>query len=116
MLRQEILKTYRKEKSIRKTVEKTGAPFETVRRILITEGLHTSPKIKRIRELTAAGMPPADIAELLQCSKSSVIANMPYPRGCRADWPETQNARRIRACRARKKKRDLKELEKSQDQ
>ena len=103
MLRQEILKTYRNEKSIRKTVEKTGAPFETVRRILITEGLHTSPKIERIRELTAAGMPPADIAELLQCSKSSVIANMPEPRGCRADWPETQNAKRIRACRARKK-------------
>ena len=106
MLRQEILKVYRKEKSLRKTAENTGTSLETVRRILITEGLHTSPKIERIRELTAAGMPPSDIAELLHCGKSSVIANMPYPRGCRADWPETQNAKRIRACRARKKEHE----------
>ena len=97
-----ILATYRQKKSLRATAEALCISNQTVRRVLITAGLYTSDRVERIRELSAAGMPPQDIADMLGITYRAVIANMPYPRGPRADWPVSRNALAIRKTRARK--------------
>lgn len=99
-----ILRAYRLRKTLRGAAEEAGVSPSTVRRVLITAGLYTSQTTDRIRELSAAGMPTADIAEMLHMTSNAIINHMPYSHGCRADWPETENARRIRECRARKEK------------
>lgn len=101
---EEVLKAYRKRKTLRGTASEAGVSVYTTRRVLITAGLYKSPKTERIRELSAAGMPIKDIAEMLHMTSNAVSGHMPYRRGCRADWQETENARRIRECRARKEK------------
>lgn len=101
---EEVLTAYRKRKTLRGAASEAGVSVYTVRRVLITAGLYKSPKTKRIRELSAAGMPMKDIAEMLHITPNAVSGHMPYRRGCRADWPETENAQRIRECRARKEK------------
>ena len=53
-----ILATYRQKKSLRATAKSLDISNQTVRRVLITAGLYTSPRVERIRELSAAGMPP----------------------------------------------------------
>ena len=60
-----ILATYRQKKSLRATAEALCISNQTVRRVLITAGLYTSDRVERIRELSAAGMPPQDIADML---------------------------------------------------
>ncbi|HJI90090.1 MAG TPA: hypothetical protein OIM37_03480 [Clostridiales bacterium] len=42
---------YRQHKSL-------DISYQTVRRVLITAGLYTSPRVERIRELSAAGFWP----------------------------------------------------------
>lgn len=97
-----ILATYRQKKSLRATAEALCISNQTVRRVLITAGLYTSDRVERIRELSAVGMPPQDIADMLGITYRAVIANMPYPHGPRADWPVSRNALAIRKTRARK--------------
>lgn len=46
-----ILTAYRQHKSL-------DISYQTVRRVLITAGLYTSPRVERIRELSAAGFCP----------------------------------------------------------
>lgn len=97
-----ILATYRQKKSLRATAKSLDISNQTVRRVLITAGLYTSPRVERIRELSAAGMPPQDIAEMLGITYGAVVASTPYPHGPRADWPVSRNALAIRKTRARK--------------
>lgn len=97
-----ILATYRQKKSLRATAKSLDISNQTVRRVLITAGLYTSPRVERIRELSAAGMPPQDIAEMLGITYGAVVASMPYPHGPRADWPVSRNALAIRKTRAKK--------------
>lgn len=98
----EILAAYRQRRSIRATAEEIGVSAQTVRRALITAGLYTTERVERIRELSAAGMPPQDIAEMLGITYKAVVANMPYPHGPRADWAVSRNALAIRKTRAQK--------------
>ena len=97
-----ILSAHRQHKSLRATAQSLGISYQTVRRVLITAGLYTSPRVERIRELSAAGMPPQDIADMLGITYGAVVASMPYPHGPRADWPVSRNALAIRKTRARK--------------
>lgn len=46
-----ILTAYRQHKPL-------DISYQTVRRVLITAGLYTSPRVERIRELSAAGFWP----------------------------------------------------------
>ena len=53
-----ILTAYRQHKSLRATAKSLDISCQTVRRVLITAGLYTSPRVERIRELAAAGVWP----------------------------------------------------------
>lgn len=50
-----ILTAYRQHKPLRATAKSLDISYQTVRRVLITAGLYTSPRVERIRELSAAG-------------------------------------------------------------
>ena len=49
---------YRQHKSLRATAKSLDISYQTVRRVLIAAGLYTSPRVERIRELSAAGFWP----------------------------------------------------------
>lgn len=85
--------------------EVTEVSKQTVRRILITNGRWSSDTSAEVEKLYSNGLTPHEIAELLGISYKMVVAYLPYPRGPRRDWPDTLNAQRIRATRAKKKKR-----------
>ena len=53
-----ILIAYRQHKSLRATAKSLDISCQTVRCVLITAGLYTSPRVERIRELSAAGFWP----------------------------------------------------------
>ena len=56
-----------------------------------------------MKSLHDAGLPPAEIAERLGCTVSTVYSYLPYTRGLHADYIPTPNALRIRKCRTRKR-------------
>lgn len=103
MIRDTVIASYRVTKSIRKTASDTGVSEHSVRKILITAGMFTSPLVERIKELEAAGMPRHDIAAHLKISKSCVDANTPYSKGTYLDQNKSQNAIRIAKCREQKR-------------
>ncbi len=53
-----ILIAYRQHKSLRATAKSLDISYQTVRRVLVTAGLYTLPRVERIRELSAAGFWP----------------------------------------------------------
>ena len=106
-LYQKIVDTYRIHNTIRMTAIKCGCSRDIVRRVAITEGLLDSPRIRQINEMLQRGMDVPEIARRLNCSEATVRGNSPYRRGCMADFPVTENALRIRACRARKKNKQV---------
>lgn len=105
-LYQQIVDTYKVCQSIRMTANRCGCSRETVRRVAITEGLITSPRIEQIRKLANFGLSNEQISQRLGCAVSTVAANSPYQRGVRVDQEITKNALRVRRYRARKKERE----------
>ena len=99
----DILEQYRLSQSIKRVAAGLNISEQTVRRTLITAGLYTSERAKRIQQLYVAGMPTKDIAELLKISTSTVSSYLPYRKGPRQDWGTTVNALRIKKCREKKK-------------
>lgn len=103
-LTERVTSLYQQGASIRTIAPVVGASRQTVRRILITEGLWGSSLSDRINDLRDDGHSVAEIADMLHVSVSAVGSYLRYPKGPRADWPDTINAQRIRACRERQKK------------
>lgn len=95
----DILEQYRLSQSIKGVAAVLNISEQTVRRTLITAGLYTSERAKRIQQLYVAG----NIAELLKISTSAVSSYLPYRKGPRKDWGTTVNAMRIKKCREQKK-------------
>ena len=104
-LYQQIVDTYRACGSIRMTANRCGCSREIARRVAITEGLITCPRIEQIHKLSSLGLSNEAIAQRLKCAVSTVAANSPYQRGIRVDQEITKTALRVRKYRARKKER-----------
>lgn len=98
-----VISLYQQGASIRTIASVVGASRQTVRRILITEGLWGSGLSDRINALHDDGHSVAEIADMLHVSAKVAGSYLRYPKGPRADWPGTINAQRIRACRERKR-------------
>lgn len=99
MIRDEILKSYSKTKSMRKTAEIVNCSHTAVRKVLVGAGIISTPLTQRIAELQATGMSQKHIAELLGVSNSCVNANSVYQRGTYLDTNKSVNAIRIREYR-----------------
>ena len=102
----DILDEYNKRKSLRATASALGISESAVRKVLITYRVIDTPRIQRIAELRAAGMPSKDIAELLNISLSCVDVNSPYSRGTYLNPSTTKNAIWIRDWREKRKQEE----------
>lgn len=103
MTTKDILTEYNKRKSIRATAQELGISEGVVRKVLIGYGVISTPRTRRIMELSATGMPEKDIAELLGISLSCVNANTPYTKGTYLTPTKSRNAEAIKLCRERKR-------------
>ncbi len=80
-LYENIIKTYNETGSVKDTATKLHTSVVKVRRVLITEGLWSSPTSLKILALYEDGLTVAQIAEKLNYSEKNVQAFLPYTRG-----------------------------------
>lgn len=76
-----IIESYKQTDSIKKTAEELGASIIKVRRVLITEGLWSSPTSRKIMDLWEQGLSTKEIAEQLHYTEKNVQAFLPYTKG-----------------------------------
>ncbi len=98
----QVARVYKKTGSVKETASKLGLSVVTVRRILITEGLWSSPSSIAIGELFSQGISTAEIAERLHMTETNVQAYIPYTRGHYKKSDATSDAERSRSYRNRK--------------
>lgn len=103
-LSNDIIAAYRSHPTIYTAAKKCNCTRDVVRRVLLSAGLISSARADEVRTLLSAGLPPAEIAERLGCTVSTIYHYAPYIRGCHADYVPTANALRIRKHRVRKRK------------
>lgn len=77
----EIVESYKHTNSVKKTAEEVGTSVIKVRRVLISEGLWSSPTSDKIMELIEQGLSTEQIAERLNYTVNNVQAYSPYKRG-----------------------------------
>ena len=82
--------------------------LQTVKRVLISNGIFPSKRAQQIANLNDMGLNVSDIAELLEISEDTVRSNLPYTKGGYATGPKSENAKKIAQCRANKKAKSQK--------
>lgn len=103
MQQKDVLATYEVTKSMKETARKLKLSQQTVRRVLISNGIYPSERTREVARLCLMGMTVPEIAEYLGISTKTVQANLPYSKGGYATSQKTINAERIADCRIRKK-------------
>lgn len=103
MTPEKVLEIYRRLQSIKATAREAGCSEGVVRKVLVGAGIIRTPLTERIAKLRRAGMPQADIAELLGVSDSCVNVNTPYVRKSYLDPNKTANALRVAKCKQKKR-------------
>lgn len=76
-----IIASYLNTYSVKATAEELGTSVIKVRKVLITEGLWSSPTSRKIMELIEQGLSTKEIAERLNYTEKNVQAFSPYTRG-----------------------------------
>ena len=100
-LYQQIVDTYKRERKVAAVVKELRVPAAKVRRVLITEGLWSSPTSRKIAALLKEGFKKEEIAEKLHCSIHAVEFYLPYKRGAYG-LQQSDTAQRIEDYRKRK--------------
>ena len=90
-----VIESYAKTSSVKKTAEELGISVIKVRRVLITEGLWSSPTSEKIIELHKQGYSTAEIANMLHYTEKNVQAFLPYIRG--TYWRENKSQDSVRS-------------------
>lgn len=106
MTEEQIVNFYQGCKSIRETSRYFNLSTQKIRRILICCGIYRTELSDKVVALFEAGMDYNEIAKLLHVSKSTVYAYVPYTKGRYYTDNPTENAIRIRKCKAKKKKKE----------
>lgn len=75
-----IISTFKKEKSLRKTAEIFSLSTTKIRKILITKGEIFTKRSKEINKLIKKGLNNQEIAEKLNISLNTVNSHKPYSR------------------------------------
>lgn len=76
-----IVESYLDTNSVKVTAEELGTSVIKVRKVLITEGLWSSPTSRKIMELIEEGLSTKEIAERLNYTEKNVQAFSPYTKG-----------------------------------
>ena len=98
-----IVSTYKATESIKQTARILKLSHQTVRRVLLEEGLYTSDTYEQVRRMTEAGMSLQQIAQELGIREKSVSVYLPHRRNPYFELEKTSNAKKISAWRAKKK-------------
>ncbi|MCF7942434.1 MAG: hypothetical protein K9M84_12550 [Spirochaetia bacterium] len=98
---EKVVGVYKKVGSISETALQTEISATKVRKILITEGLWSSPRSQQIRELSDQGKSSSEIAETLQISVVMVQNYLPYGKGPYDELEKTDTAIRSEKYRTR---------------
>lgn len=100
----EITGMYKKCHSLRETARRLGVSYQTVRRIIINAGEIPDGRATDVHTMAdTLRMTVQEIAEELHISQKAVRGFMPYSKGRYALTIPSENAKRIRACRERKR-------------
>ena len=77
--------------------------LQTVKRVLISNGIYPSKRAQQIANLNDLGLNVSDMAEFLKISEDTVRSNLPYTKGGYATGQKSKNAVRVARCRNNKK-------------
>lgn len=77
---QQVIDDFKITGSVKKTAKKVGTTLVRAQRILITEGLWSSPTSEKVATLYSRGKSVSEIAEELFVSEKTVQAYLPYTR------------------------------------
>lgn len=106
LIRSVVDRYHEEEKSLRQTAIAMGLSVYTTRKMLITAREYDSPRKREIDLLRKQGLSVQQIAERLGVGVSAVSSFVPYARGTYLIPSQTENAKRVRECRARKEAAD----------
>ncbi len=101
-LYQKIIEDYKITGSVKQTAENLGTTLVRTQRVLITEGLWSSPTSVKVWELHKKGMTVKEIAAEMFVSEKTVQAYIPYTRGYYSETVKSYDAIRSGEYRGRK--------------
>lgn len=108
MTQQQILESYEITKNMSETARILDVSPQTVKRVLISNGIYPSKRAQQIANLNDLGLNVSDIAEFLKISEDTVRSNLPYTKGGYATGQKSKNAVRVAMCRTNKKAKSQK--------
>lgn len=91
MTQQQNLESYEITKNMSDTARILDVPPQTVKRVLISNGIFPSKRAQQIANLNDLGMNVSDIAEFLTISEDIVHSNLPYTKGGYATGQKSKN-------------------------
>lgn len=95
----QIVNLYKANNSIRATAAAADICESAIRKVLITSGEYTSPRMVKIVELQKRGMTTKEIAAELGVKESTIKCYLPYSRGSYLFGEKSKNALRIQRWR-----------------
>lgn len=98
----DVLNAWGRTGSIRATADSVGLSTQTVRRVLLDEGIDCSPYAYAIRARLNNGESAETIAKEFGIKEKTVETYRPYSRGSYAVGERTMNAQRIAEWRRRR--------------
>lgn len=100
---EEIIKGYKGNMSVQEIAAYNGINHSKVIKILVTAGVYSSETYDRIKDLREKGKSEKEIMEIVGIGATALNTYTPYKKGPYGPEPQTENARRIRECRKKKK-------------
>ena len=100
MTQQQILESYEITQNMFDTARILDVSPQTVKRVLISNGIFPSKRAQQIANLNDLGLNVSDIAEFLKISEDTVRSHLPYTKGGYATGQKSKNAVRGGKCRA----------------
>ena len=108
MTQQQNLESCEITKNMSETARILDVSPQTVKRVLISNGIFPSKRAQPIANLNDLGLNVSDIAEFLKISEDTVRSNLPYTKGGYATGLKFENAKKIAQCRANKRAKSQK--------
>lgn len=105
-IQKNVVEHYQLHHSVNEASREFGISAQTVRRILITNGIYLSERSREVARLRLMGMTVPQIAEYLNLDEKVVKSHLPYTKGSYASGEKSLNAERIAKIRARKKQQE----------
>lgn len=99
----EIIELYNSLQSIKAVSRETGISEQKIKRILISEGLYSCEIGDEIQKLYEQGISIDEICKKVKRGRSCVISYLPYSKGEYGREDVTENAKKIREWREKRK-------------